>query len=273
MSQSATSQLAFAAVGLVVLAAIGLGSGTAEARPRFGVQLNLGLVTPLDDYVTRVSLIRTEEVAGETLDVPYLGNYSNSTGVNAALVVVLRDYEISAHWIAFPWSDTTLTYRGDRPARRINGTEVDDGGANYYPLEHEIVVPHEELGASGDTLTIVTLGGGYRYYPFEEQLSELFGDRVEVYMPLGAGPTFARVTPGSKANIGAHMWAGVTSDVAIGDWAVVVDWRYNLMITERATGIPQGATNAAATDATIFSAMVSALHFVSWDLGLRYAFN
>ena len=246
--------------GVLVLVA----AQTAEARATFGLQLKLGVAAPfLNNFVESTTILVPENRGDGTLGYPYIGDVHNSAGWSFGVSGQIRDWELSLTHYRMPYDGATLYYAGRSSAEEVGPHDVNDAGVNYDKLGTPVSASSPY--ASSDVLALWTLDAGRRWY-FLEQF-------VEGYIPFGAGIVWATIADGLPGSVGAHLWGGVATDIEFGDFAVVLDARLHYIVTNNGAGVQRGADNAAVVDENVLEALVSAMAFTTFDVGLRYRIN
>ena len=245
-------------------------AGSAEAKPRFGFELKLGLTAPLaippfNRFVRSTSVLRDVETEALLADegIPYIADATHAPGLSATVLMTFRDFEFSGSIHNFNWSDSVLRYRGNKSVTRVNDNFIDDAG-----VEYEEIVPPQEVGekiVDSPNLSLLTFDGGYRYY-----LSEGF---IEAYLPVGAGIVRAQPSETGEPQWGLHLWGGFTTDLAISNIAFIFDARYHFIVTDESTNSQQSINNAVVTDEGVLSTLLSTFHFLSIQVGFRYGVN
>jgi hypothetical protein len=237
--------------------------GEAQARSRFGIEVDLSLVFPVDVYVDSVKVIHPTLRGDGTVNLPYIGDLTNAGGLGLGVGLIFRNLEVLLEVRAMPWSQGVLQWAGTREAVQSSTTHVNDAGNTYLKLD-----PAQGVEAplqSSDSLSLVTVGAGYRMY-----LAEGF---FEPYLPFGGGAVWTSISPAVESRFGLHLWAGAGTDLSIESLSFVFDARYHYLITPSAFGIQEGSDAAAITGETVFDALSSDLHFFDFKVGVRYSFN
>ncbi len=254
---AASALVAFAALVAVTV----LAPSPAQARPKLGVELRLGLAIPFSRYV-RTTLVQLDrEVNGTVQTLPYIADATNDGGLAASIGLTFRSVELSLNFFTFPWGQSHLRYQGDKAARVIaDQNRLDDAEVRYTALN-----PNQTTGPiiPSDDLSVVTIDGGYRIYLTE--------GRIEAYVPVGGGLTLANERNRGENKIGIHVFGGVTTDLnIIRSLTLFFDARYHFLLTEDAVGVNQASQNAVTADENVLSALFSNLHFATFTVGMRY---
>ena len=252
-------------LGIVAVALVVAGMPAAShARATFGLQLKLGVGAPIfSDYVESTTILTNEDRGLGEMSYPYIGDVHNTGGWNVSFSGQIREWELSLSRFSMPYDGSTLYYAGRAPAERLGPFDVNDAGIGYTKLDSATSAASPY--AASDSLVLWTLDAGRRWY-FIEQF-------VESYVPFGAGIVWASIADGSPGSVGAHLWAGVATDIEFGDFAVVFDARLHYIVTNNAAGVQRGADNAAVVDDTVVGALVSSMAFGTFEVGLRYRIN
>lgn len=255
-----------ATLGVLAALALLLAAPTApDARPRLGVQIKLGLSSPLTDYLTNHTLLLDRSnTEGEVNAYPYIGDVQNDTGLTFTLLATFRSLEFSLAFFSFPWAGSTLYWEGDAPATRVTAFHVDDAGVNYRALDPPLQVDTEQVATAG--LSMTTFDVGYRFYLWESGF-------LEAYAPVGGGLVVQGEPMQCELAVvcGAHLWGGLAADLVIENLAFVFDVRFHGILTGEAIGVEEAANTAAVTDATIFQAFTSTMLFATFDIGVRWS--
>ncbi len=238
-------------------------SSEALARSSFGVQLNLQLGVPLSSYADSVTILEPVTLETGEVQLPYIANLTHGGSAGVGIMLIFRNVELVADISALPWKEAILRYEGDRAAQASNPTQVNDAGVTYSSLSPEVGTdPPDSLTSP---LVITTVGGSYRVY-----MNEGF---IEPYFPIGGGLSWATLSPSIPSRFGLQMWGGAGVDFVIENLTFALDMRYQVMVTNSAFGIQQGANNAPITGDGVFSSLTSTLHWMTLKAGVRYSFN
>ncbi len=247
-------------LGLGLLLCALLWSSAAQARPRYGFEVKLGLTAPFTRYVRTASVLRDADGFNPDQGTPFIADATNNPGLSATALLTFRSFELSVSSYSFNWGPTFLRFEGDKEARSIDRTLIDDAGVNYSPLDPAVKVNEPLVGS--DNLGLLTLDAGYRYHLTE--------GIIEAYLPFGAGLVAASVLNDGDSNLGLHAWTGFTTELVIGGVAFIFDARYNFILTGEANGTQQSINNAVVTEENVARSLISTLHFASFQVGFRY---
>lgn len=241
-------------------------SSTATAKPTLGVELRLGLSVPFSRYV-QTTLVQLNRPVGDNVEPelrPYIGDATNNPSSVFTILATFREFEFSFSRVNFNWGKGELRYRGNKAARVIDDGALDDADVRYTRLSPTETV---DVFMPSDDLTLWTFDVGYHFYLQE-------GSRIEIYVPVGTGVAVAHTLNRGSGNIGAHVWLGFTTDLNVSSrFALLLDLRYNFIMTGNIDGTQRGSQNASVADESVFSALMSTMHYGTVSLGFRLDFD
>ncbi len=249
---------------------------TSAAQPEFGLEIEGGRTVGLTPYLRNVVHARSE-LTGDPFPQtdafqPYLADEPAGWGWALAARFVTNAFHggLSFRWLDVSTAD--FRYRGTRsdgnsatlPPTRIrpDGTVDDSGVKAYESLGVPRTIPLDE--AERADLLIFEIGGGYRFYLYQEAF--------ELFIPIHAGIVLTHLTrPRAPFRPGLTTYTGVGASFDfISLMSAIFTVRAHGTMTPTYWRRADAARRAALLDQTTESAVFSTQLSLSFNIGLRF---